>query len=71
MTILFHYDPHEKLTLDQQFSLKFLENKFAIFDSKFPENYITDFQIENSFELTRARAFKRYIFWYTYIPYLQ
>ena len=36
--------------------------KFSIFDSKFLENYITDFQTETSFELSRASALKWCIF---------
>ena len=36
--------------------------KVSIFDSKFLENYITDFQSKTSFELNRARAFEWYIF---------
>ena len=35
--------------------------KFSIFDSKFLENSITDFQTENSFELSKARTFEWYI----------
>ena len=31
---------------------------FPIFYSKFLENYITDFQTENSFELSKARTFE-------------
>ena len=36
--------------------------KFSIFDSKFLENYITDFQTKTSFELHRARAFEWNLF---------
>ena len=44
-------------------------SKFSIFDSKFLENYITDFPTETIFELSRARALKCYLFLVPTIKY--